>query len=49
MNEELIIGSSEDMLSNATKIQKESSNVDESNLWILLLTLIAFGEFGSKK
>lgn len=48
MSDELKIGSSEDMLANATKIEEENKQESDDKMWGLLLTMLAFGGFGSK-
>lgn len=49
MSDELKIGSSEDMLANATKIEEENKKEEsDDKMWGILLTMLAFGGFGSK-
>ena len=48
MSDELKVGSSEDMLANATKIEEEDKKESDDKMWGVLLTMLAFGGFGSK-
>ena len=48
MSDELKVGSSEDMLANATKIEEEDKKESDDKMWGFLLTMLAFGGFGSK-
>lgn len=48
MSDELKVGSSEDMLANATKIAEQNKEEADDKMWGLLLTMLAFGGFGSK-